>query len=522
MKLAKANYQWALKHIALEGDTDLFPPPFENDVLAFQKTAVLDALAKVDIGSYNWRGGRRFVVPKGSLSFRTATQLDPIDNLVLVALIKKIGRKIERARVDSTRAFSYRFDPTPDGRIYGTESRWRAFWDTCKQNARRRHTKFVAVADVADYYNQIYHHTVENEMRGAGVPNEFVKALLRLLQVHTDKVSRGIPIGPHATHLLAELAFNPIDRVLESEGLTFCRYVDDVHFFCRSEEDARIALYKFADIIDNQQRLTLQDRKTDIVPATEYVRRASNMLLNQPLNDDEAEILRVIAQVPGADYEEVTLDDMSEDDLEYFDSDTLEQLFEMYFEYEPIPYSRLGWLLRRLSQVAVPGAMMYVLQWIEYFQPVLGDAVRYIQHASNYFDGDWEAAGEHILDALGLPVVQNSSYIEMALLNLFSRVPSFNHIDKLTSRFSQARPEARREIVSAAVAAGAAPWLRTKKSHFRNADAWQRRALLTMAGVLPGDEGRIWKQSIQNDLNGLERCTCEWGMNRKLSGSVSF
>jgi hypothetical protein len=110
----------------------------------------------------------------------------------------------------------------------------------------------------------------------------------------------------------------------------------------------------------------------------------------------------------------------------------------------------------------------------------------------------------------------------MSLLNLFSRVPEFNHINALTSRFAGARPEAQREIVSAAVAAGAAPWLRTKKSAFRNADTWQRRALLTMAGVLPGDEGRFWKQSVQNDLTGLERCTVEWGMNRKLLGGVSF
>jgi hypothetical protein len=522
MKLAKANYQWALKHIVLEGDTDLFPPPFEIDVLAFQRKAVIEALANIDIGSYAWRGGRRFVVPKGAMSFRTATQLDPIDNLVLVALIKKFGPMIEAARVDSTVAFSYRFDPSSDGRIYGTESRWQSFWEACQRTMRRVRARFVAIADIADYYNQIYHHTIENELRAAGLPNEVVNAVLRLLQVHTEKVSRGIPIGPHATHLLAELAFNPIDRALASEGLTFCRYVDDVHFFCRTEEDARIALYKYAEIIDDQQRLTLQDRKTEIVPATEYATRASNMLLNQPLNDDEAEILSVIAKAAGADYDDVSLEDMTEDELEYFESDTLEELFEIYFQHSPVPFSRLGWLLRRLSHVKAPGAMMYVLQWIEYFQPVLGDAVRYIQNASSYFDGDWELAGQYILDALELPIVKNSPYIQMSLLNLFSRVPEFNHIDLLTSRFAEARSEAQREIVSAAVAAGAAPWLRTKKAAFRNADTWQRRALLTMAGVLPGDEGRFWKQSVLNSLTGLERCTVEWGMKRKLSGDVSF
>jgi Reverse transcriptase (RNA-dependent DNA polymerase) len=177
-------------------------------------------------------------------------------------------------------------------------------------------------------------------------------------QVHTDKVSRGVPIGPHATHLLAELAFNSIDRALISEGLAFCRYVDDVHFFCKSEEDAQIALYKYAEILDDQQRLTLQDKKTEIVPADAYVTRASTMLLNQPLNDDEKEILTLIAKSAGGDYDNATLESLSEDEVEYFESERLEELFDLYLEHHPVPYSRLGWLLRRLSQVRVPGAIM--------------------------------------------------------------------------------------------------------------------------------------------------------------------
>ena len=105
IKLPKTHYQWALKHIVLEGDTDLFPPPFEIDVLSYQRQAVVSALTQLDIGSYKWKGGRRFVVPKGALAFRTATQLDPIDNLILVAIIKKFGRQIEAARVKSDIAF---------------------------------------------------------------------------------------------------------------------------------------------------------------------------------------------------------------------------------------------------------------------------------------------------------------------------------------------------------------------------------------------------------------------------------
>jgi hypothetical protein len=438
-------------------------------------------------------------------------------------MIKKYGSKIEQARVSSDIAFSYRFDASSDGRIYGTESRWQAFWERCQRKAVAASVKYVAIADVADYYNQISHHTLENELVAACLPREIVNSLLKLMQVHTEKGSRGVPIGPHATHLLAELAFNPIDRALVSEGLSFCRYVDDVHFFCKTRDDAQIALYKYAEILDDEQRLTLQDRKTEIVPADEYATRASTMLLNQPLNEDEEEILKLIAEAAGGDYDHVTLEELTEDQLEYFDAETLGRLFDIYFDCDPIPYSRLGWLLRRLSQVAAPGAMMYVLRRIGNFQPVLGDAVRYVLNASYHYDGDdWGEAGRLILDALALPVVQNSPYIQMALLNLFSRVPKFNHIHRLTSGYASERPEAQREIISAAVAAGSAAWLRRRKREFRNMDKWQRRALLEMVRVLPGDEGVFWRSSILNGLSGLERCTIEWALDRKLRGGISF
>src|SRR4051794_28877452 len=107
MKLPLANYDWALKHLLREGDTDLFPPQFEIQALKFLWPSLRKEFADLDVSNYTWRGGRRFVVPKRMLAFRIATQLDPLDSLMFAAVIKKFGPILEKSRL-----------PISEGRVF--------------------------------------------------------------------------------------------------------------------------------------------------------------------------------------------------------------------------------------------------------------------------------------------------------------------------------------------------------------------------------------------------------------------
>ena len=97
LRLKAASYNWALTHLLKESDTDLFPRPFELDALESYAEDVVRAIQATDIGSYSWSVGRSTIVPKGELSFRPATQLDPWDSLILTALIKEFGDLIEKS-----------------------------------------------------------------------------------------------------------------------------------------------------------------------------------------------------------------------------------------------------------------------------------------------------------------------------------------------------------------------------------------------------------------------------------------
>ena len=149
MKLDSASYIWALRHLSEEGDSDLFPAPFEIQVFDYCWPDIQAALSKLDVEQYQWSDGRRFVIPKEALAFRNATQLDPFDSLVLAALIYEFGSAIESHRIPAGEAivFSRRFDPKVDGRIYGDSSNWDAFWSASLKRSSLPGVEYVAVAD---------------------------------------------------------------------------------------------------------------------------------------------------------------------------------------------------------------------------------------------------------------------------------------------------------------------------------------------------------------------------------------
>ena len=193
MKLQRDSYEWALKHLVEEGDSDLFPAPFEIAVIKHCWSQMLPDLEKLDVENHNWNSGRRFVIPKEALAFRTATQLDPFDSLILTALIYEIGPAIETHRIPKKDdvVFSCRFEPTADGRLYGESSNWDAFWEASIRNASSKEIACVAIADITDFYNQIYHHVVDNELAAANIAVGARTSLRRMMvSLYADGLAR--------------------------------------------------------------------------------------------------------------------------------------------------------------------------------------------------------------------------------------------------------------------------------------------------------------------------------------------
>jgi hypothetical protein len=57
-----------------------------------------------------------------------------------------------------------------DGDLFSGPDPWNAFWSRCEALAQVH--PFAVVLDVSDFYNQIYHHTIENQLIDSGWPNQ--------------------------------------------------------------------------------------------------------------------------------------------------------------------------------------------------------------------------------------------------------------------------------------------------------------------------------------------------------------
>jgi len=120
VKLDERSIRWSLNHLIKYGDTDLFPKPIEFDSLYKIENDTVKKLKDLDLGNYQYGASRRFIVPKDELSYRIATQLDPLDNIILTAIIYEYGSQIENRRVSmpEDKVFGYRLAPQGDWNLY--------------------------------------------------------------------------------------------------------------------------------------------------------------------------------------------------------------------------------------------------------------------------------------------------------------------------------------------------------------------------------------------------------------------
>lgn len=501
-KIAKTHIRWAIKHIAKEGDTDIISTPFEHRLIRKNKDEVISTLSNVDISSHEWKDIRRFVAQKDAVSFRRVCQLDPVDAILFAALISQNKTKLNNYLANySTNSYSHNLICNSDGEMYERGDGWARFWQDSIQKASDSRCNYVIVTDIVDYYNQIYHHTIENQLLAAGINKPHQTALKRLLQFETDKISRGIPVGPHSSHVLAELAMAPIDGFLIQSGVSYCRYVDDFHIFVESKSEATIELSRLVQALDGQ-KLSLNRSKTRILSVSDFINEAHRKASNDPINSIERRFLELLKEQSDDPYDEVEIDDLEEEVKEELYGLALDDVLNEYLHATRIDYTRIGWFLRRLSQVGIPGSAEFVVNHMDELLPVIADVAKYLSRIDVDLTKS-HSLGETLALSLRNDVIANSEYLSACILTSFVNSPEFNNFSDF-SRLYSGNPLVKRKVVLAAQAQNKADWIRKLKHDFPSSDIWLKRAIIYACGKLPEDEAKTYikhvKRPYANDL----------------------
>lgn len=499
MQLERDSVQWALDAIAKNSDSDLFPPTPEFRALTTSPGTLLDELCSRELKDLGHGPSRRFLVPKDEISYRQATQLDPQDSLILTALMHQFGQQIEDRRLGGQQVFSYRFQPTATD-LYLEQPDWNRFWQRSVDLAADAST--VVYCDITDFYNQIYHHVLENQLIASGLPNQATKWIIGLLESTTAGVSRGIPIGPHPAHLLAEASLIPVDNALRDHGLTFLRFVDDIVVFCDSAADARSALAVIAQTLDRQQRLTLQRHKTRVFDQSDFLLFADSMMEDQPISESEEDLLKIVHRyAKGNPYRTVWFSEITEEDWLQITDEAMSTIIEEYLSAQWVSYTRLGWFYRRLAQLGHPGALTATLAHLDDLTPCLPSVVAYLGSLQTLDPERWLIVGDRLLELLDTAPFREQEYFEVMLLGLFGRNKPLNHFMKLGTRWHVSSPAARRQLLLAATQNDAVDWLRNLKEDFPSMDPGQQLAFIFAMASFPADERKFFL--ARNVLEGM-------------------
>lgn len=491
MALAAASVEWAIESVAQHSDGDLFPKILEFGAILEERDHLVNGLEGADLNTLTPGASRRFIVPKDEISYRQATQLDPQDSIILSALLHQFGNGIEDRRLQKDTVFSYRFSPTKEHGLYGSQSAWNEFWGEAKKSAKN--AGVILYCDIADFYNQISHHTVENQLIESGFPNQATKWIIRLLESTTVGVSRGVPIGPHSIHLIAEASLIPIDNTLRAEGFNFLRFADDILIFCKSKEDAEMALARIAEILDKQQRLMLQRHKTKFMTPSECRKLCNQMVEDRPISANEKEMLAIVKKYSGGNpYKYISFAEISQNDWERLSENKISSIIKEYMSQNDTDFIRLRWFYRRLAQVGHPGAVRISLEMIEQLGPCFANICAYLASVQNIEPEDWKDIGQDLLHLLEREKVKSNEFFRLSILSLFSRNAHLNHFASLSARFGGSDANARREILLAAHRNRVADWVRGYKESYDGMDNWQKRAFVFCSSMFPSDEKKFF------------------------------
>ncbi len=299
----------AITRVLSKGCDDVFKPPIfsrsiESEILAdhaaeFRKEAhsqTIQFLKAADLQRHRIGPTRRGLVAKDQNTFRQVAWLDPFDAVKYLSAVLLLFPSIEAARVPREKdvVHSHRVSLTGTD-VFDDAFGYDSFRAKSSALSKERIGKWKVVTDIANFFDRIGNHSLENHLLDIGCPQKYVTLLREMLLFWAgDRRSFGIPVGSDASRILSEAALLDVDRKLIESGVTYVRYVDDYRIFA----DDRAQALKWVEILTSalaDEGLSLNSRKTDIFQIV-----------------DAEEISRFTNQFAGGEHETIDLNEKIE------------------------------------------------------------------------------------------------------------------------------------------------------------------------------------------------------------------
>ncbi len=510
--LTNESLEFARGHIQRYYDSDFFPKPFEFnaiwhswvDVKKFLSASNVYKLPVAPAKSGTWHK------PKGG--FRIVHQLEPLDALVYTALVYQISEAVEKARheVDAHVACAYRI-ALDDSSFFAHGSGYENFRNKSLDLASK--FKHVLLVDVADFYNQIYLHRVNNAIEHSdGSLKALADDVESFLMALNSKISQGLPVGPAASIVLAEAVMIDVDQHLSSLGCPHCRYVDDFRIFSDSQDKLTCVLEALTLYLYQNHRLSIAGDKTRLLSSSQFV-------VNDLNNPYELEKIEVFAQLQAVgDYGSPENEDGTSQVItaeEYAAAqETIVEALKAMIDRNSLDLGFSRALIRQARMLrGVPVAKL-ILNNIALFAPVANNLVFLLNTVT-----DQDTADEitpYLESAVGY--VRQQGGLLRKWFEWFV-CENYKHLNSRSLRQLLADSPFLISQARGAVLANDLAWVRQKKNQYYQLGPEDRRAILYAVSILPDDERKHWlKGAIGSAFSPLEG----WVAKYVLEGMGAF
>jgi hypothetical protein len=429
-------------------------------------------------------------------------------------LIFEAAETLEKYRVPAKLgiACSFRLQLAADGSLFEPQTGWPTYHKRSVELASSNRFTHVLTADIADFYNQVSHHRVNNVLESAGVPSQRAKSVETFLSNLSATQSRGLPVGPSASIVLAEASLDDVDKFLMSRGLTYTRYVDDFRIFCVSEREAIEAIHGLWGYLHTAHRLVLTPSKTKLYTVQQFIDRELVDPAEQEERGKVSRLKSLIKEVFEITGYKIGFEDLPDSDRNQATRENLLELFEGALSARPMHLGLIRYLLRRGKQLRTIALRKPILGNLRRLTPAMREVIEYL--VATVKPTDKEVA-EAIIEHLNESPAGTLPFVRLWGLELFIKIPFSNMYAAISTIAEESRDSLGiRPIALLARSYQQVQWIRSQKEKWANHAPWDKRAVICAAGVLPDDERWHWCGLVKRTAaDTLDRAVAIWIAN---------
>jgi hypothetical protein len=493
----------AIQH---HGYSAMLPTPPEWDTVVTNWPAIRDSIRQIDLDTYIPYKPLTVFSPKNRANVRVLHMLHPQDLIIYTALtlVAKNDIEINRLPTKSKNVFSYRASLSADGEIYSIKGAYDLYQKRLSELANRASFKYVAIADIADFYARIYQHRLENVIESVATSQrvrDVARVLVRkLIGNLMSKDSYGIPVGPYASRLLAEALLIDVDTQLKTSGVDFVRWVDDFTIFTKSEYEAQSILFTLGEWLYTRHGLTLQSAKTQILTMAGY--KQAHLVTHDDILTDRDAVIQMFRDAGDdyADAEEPTEEEIQETLQALHGHDVVGLLRASMQDTALVDYQAVTYALTKLPRI--PGApanlkrdvLELVIDNAELLYPVAEHVATYVLSFEDLSKSERKTIAKKLLKPLQSKRRPPPPYYAMWVLHIFASSPDWNHAKEIMKLYSESSSEViKRSCALVIHKSGTRAQAVVMKDSYSTGSPMLKLGILCATHKLGADERKHWK-----------------------------